>query len=773
MAFYFLFRTALAGLLLSLCAVAKLRPPTVLKTSGVIQVVEDFEMHESRHVITFFVYFDQPIYYKRPGCQGRPQPIGSRQYGYQDRIGPLHGYLKCSGDEKSEEGHLSYVTLPPVGFVRIDKWSKVIVDERLESMEGNMLVFVAKLPNKAALKFPADLGTCELDLRGCAVSTDLPGGSIANFAGDEFVGNIFISPSSMTFGPRHTLLKSARLSSSDEGAILAQESATERGPMILPENMVWSVTELSVERAQLDYEAQENWVHDQVVCRVGRTLTRSADCGIKGGVHWDPVFAVADTATEAGEDLRYAAIATKISTDEETHRSLLASSQKTASLAFLETGLGKHASDAFESKPGAIIVVLESLMGALYSAAKRIKAISKNIQESVANLKKYSKSLTELHRIRKSYTITTTKYTQMVEKGEYWVQEALDASEKTSEIIESTTGITENAVEKSTQSLLNSKETLKMELAVVEQSWASAQRLTKSLKNDSQVQDFLALKEKLLKQIHDSEALIEVGQKTSNNDNVPQQVFAELSDRAKIKASLSINEKSTMTLFTIVQDRLKLQAQGLALGRSEADQWTELQMKGGDTRPPPIGAIGKRIVRILSHSLTSELAQILTRKISAHLTSDLTQMMVDKVNNQVPDTTAHDVAAGLSTGLETTISGIVPVLMARLMPLVAGKSLFKGLINVITRGLVHSLAPTLTYTLSASNDEHVYCHHCYYLGKDCNRCSHSSATDQNSMAALNYYTSYYTDYFSEYYVSKEMGHYGAKSGDVEKSPRLP
>ena len=63
MAFYFLFRTALAGLLLSLCAVAKLRPPTVLKTSGVIQVVEDFEMHESRHVITFFVYFDQPIYY--------------------------------------------------------------------------------------------------------------------------------------------------------------------------------------------------------------------------------------------------------------------------------------------------------------------------------------------------------------------------------------------------------------------------------------------------------------------------------------------------------------------------------------------------------------------------------------------------------------------------------------------------------------------------------------------------------------------------------------
>ena len=151
-----------------------------------------------------------------------------------------------------------------------------------------------------------------------------------------------------------------------------------------------------------------------------------------------------------------------------------------------------------------------------------------------------------------------------------------------------------------------------MELAVVEQSWASVQRLTKNLKNDSQVQDFLVLKEKLLKQIQDSEAVIEVGQETFSTDSAPQQVFAELSDRAKIKASLSINEKSTMTLYTIVQDRLKLQAQGLALGRSEADQWTELQMKFvGDTRPPPIGSIGKRIVRILSHSLTSELAQIL------------------------------------------------------------------------------------------------------------------------------------------------------------------
>ena len=95
------------------------------------------------------------------------------------------------------------------------------------------------------------------------------------------------------------------------------------------------------------------------------------------------------------------------------------------------------------------------------------------------------------------------------------------------------------------------------------------------------------------------------------------------------------------------------------------------------------------------------------------------------------------------------------------------------MVNVITRGLVHALAPTLTYTLSTSNDERVHCHHCYYLGRDCDHCPHSPSTDQNSITALNYYVSYYTDYYAEYYISREMGHTGPNPDDAGETPRLP
>ena len=82
---------------------------------------------------------------------------------------------------------------------------------------------------------------------------------------------------------------------------------------------------------------------------------------------------------------------------------------------------------------------------------------------------------------------------------------------------------------------------------------------------------------------------------------------------------------------------------------------------------PGIGTVGKRLVKILSHSLTSELAKILTDKISMGLQGEVIHYLVDKVVTQVPTRVGVEVSDGLTTALQTSVGEMVPMLTTRLL----------------------------------------------------------------------------------------------------------
>ena len=55
------------------------------------------------------------------------------------------------------------------------------------------------IPGKAKLMDKMDIGTCVLRLESCRFSTDMPGGSISNFAGTQLLGEVTFQESDILF----------------------------------------------------------------------------------------------------------------------------------------------------------------------------------------------------------------------------------------------------------------------------------------------------------------------------------------------------------------------------------------------------------------------------------------------------------------------------------------------------------------------------------------------------------------------------------------------
>ena len=273
--------------------------------------------------------------------------------------------------------------------------------------------------------------------------------------------------------------------------------------------------------------------------------------------------------------------------------------------------------------------------------------------------------------------------------------------------------------------------------------------------------------------------------------------FLEAKTDEQLVAQLNVQGKNT--LMQLLKEGHYLHSTGQAKHRIEEDQWIELGagtkvdeflgmrhssetkldvedrlnqnigLKGipeyirklglnlsPTTSMPAVGSVAKRLVKILSHSLTSELATMLTDKISGGLHGEVTQYLVDRVTASVPERVAVEVSDGLTTSLQTIVSEMVPMLTTRLLTVMLEKTMFRSLVDLLTRGLTHTLSSTLTYTLSMGPDEHVHCYNCKHHARDCDKCTHISQMSDENLLALNYYASFYSDYYSEYYSVKEI-----------------
>ena len=713
-------------------------------------------------------------------CKGHIFPVGSSRYGFRKNIGNLHAYLRCSGVSSvvsnPEKQHLSFTPLPSNDLAALTKWSVPVIDQHVQNLEGNMLVFVSEINDALHIDSPEDLGSCTLNLRGCAASIGMPGGGIANFHGDETVGIINFPTEDTSFGQRLIIMDRDLFSVNSEEHALAELKTLSA---IHGANLIDKVHKGTLQNAADSWMDHMKTIITQTVCRVSFKLVGPQGCGLRGGVYADPVFIASDLAGEGFRKANMVGKSAKMSADKMSHKSKLLASQEVASqAAFLETGLGSKWNISGFNSTGQVNSLLTGLKKTMESSEGRLDKVLSCLEDGAASMTKWSNILIDSNRLYHGYGVATDKYTRLVDKGQYWNQEALDAVEKAMYGFESTVNAIEEALSKAEKRLHACKGTLPTERFLFHKVAESAKRFRKNSVSDTRkIEEIVEMESKLMKKWKKANAIAEwdrAAVRSYQQDASPPITLMQLTDSAGIAASLAINAKTALAMHTLVQEREELHAKGLAEERVESDQWQELQEQKINVpgAPNPLGAEQKKLVKVLSHTLTFELAELLTRKIVPQLNSELTQELIDKIARIVPKKVAHDITSGLTVGLETTVSALVPTVTNRLLPIAASASIFKGLVNILTRGLTHTLAPTLTYTLSMSNDERVYCHHCYHFGNGCEHCKHTSQLDRNSFSALNYYASYYSDYYSSYFADRDMGHQGPKDGSGVV-PNLP
>jgi len=71
-----------------------------------------------------------------------------------------------------------------------------------------------------------------------------------------------------------------------------------------------------------------------------------------------------------------------------------------------------------------------------------------------------------------------------------------------------------------------------------------------------------------------------------------------------------------------------------------------------------------------------------------------------------------------------------------------------GMSHVLTRAVTHSLAPTLSFTLSHNAAEHVACAYCRSYNSYCDQCAMDTEEIYTRQYTAYYYAAYYSDYFS-------------------------
>ena len=774
-------------------------PLSILKIRNEIYTVKDNNAKSSGQILSLSIIFDQQIYYRHAGCGGTPKPVGSLNFGYRNRLGNIHGSIFCNGTVLSSFERLTLLPIPSNTFQTLNKYTRTIQQEKLKMLEGNVLVLLVDIPGKAKIISALDVGTCALTLNSCKFSIDMPGGSISNFAGREVIDEIIFPQSHLAFQPPMLMLD--RLLYRERTSLAEMSSKLHDSP-IDTRNLIGNTIRMSVESGEM-FQKEENdrqWINDQVVGRSIAKLSGKSDMSKPGGIFKDPLNFVGDMlriASETGsmimtgikEGLRWA----KEKVD------LAISKGAVAAIGFLETETIKINKTNKEIGQ----VQIEALKKAVQITLKQVNGTTKVLYKALKDSIKFTKALNELHELLFTYDSQANRIGRTIEKGEFWNQFALDAAQKASEkyqhiisVNERTVNALLNVIDECKSRLTRYKNAIeKVVRSVILSQYAKSNKMLFFSKTELYIRRHIKHVELLItKYAKDREQL---------NRNLHREEFdgSFLEAKTNEQVAAQLNLKTKSTLMELLRQGHYLHMTGQAKDRIEADQWIELgagtsvdqflgmqqssQAKldaderlthetsnkgipgfiaklglnlGPKVSMPGIGTVGKRLVKILSHSLTSELAKILTDKISMGLQGEVTHYLVDKVVTQVPTRVGVEVSDGLTTALQTSVGEMVPMLTTRLLTSTLEKTMFRGLVDILTRALTHTLSSTLTYTLSMGPDEHVHCYNCKHHGLDCNKCQHISQTSDENLLAMNYYASFYSDYYSDYYRIKSIHH---------------
>jgi hypothetical protein len=773
-------------------------PLSMLKYKSDVYTVRDNAKRSSGQILSLSLIFDQQIFYRRPGCGGKPTPVGSSKFGYQNRLGNIHGSVFCNGTVLSLFNQLTILPIPSNSFMTLNKYTKTIQKEKLKELEGNVFTMLVDIPGKAKIRSKIDVGTCILNLHSCKFSTDMPGGSISNFAGREFINQIIFQESGFNFQPPMLILQ--QISYGEQ--IVFTESQSKLGADFL---VAQNLQENPVQRAagsgmyfrKFDEETMA-WIIEQVNHLVNKDLGGDrGDSARPGGMHKDPLQFVSDMlklATQAGNMI---AEGIKLGGEEAKEKADLAASQ--GAVAFLETRFIK----INETDKGISNVQIDSLKSVVIQTLKHVNETTEALYKSLKDSIKFTKSLNELHELLFAYDSQVNKIDQTLEKGEFWNQFAYETAVKASEKYQHLISVNEHTI----HALLNSIEKCKSSLKTYKLAIDKTVRSVVFSKYSSSNKMFFFSESELYIRQHMKHVNNEISKYTKERELLNMNLrrreedgsFLEATTNEQLVAQLNMQGKGT--LMQLLKEGHYLHSTGQAKHRIEEDQWIELgagtkvdeflgmrhssqtkldaedrlnqnmEQKGipefirklglgmsPESSMPAIGSVGKRLVKILSHSLTSELATMLTDKISGGLHGPVTQYLVDRVTASVPERVATEVSDALTTSLQTTVSEMVPMLTTRLLTGMLEKTMFRSLVDLLTRGLTHTLTSTLTYTLSMSPDEHVHCYNCKHHGLNCDDCTHGAELSDENLLALHYYGSYYSDYYSEYYSVKDIHH---------------
>ena len=298
----------------------------------------------------------------------------------------------------------------------------------------------------------------------------------------------------------------------------------------------------------------------------------------------------------------------------------------------------------------------------MMSSEHRLDKILNCLRESGNEMKKWSKILIDSNRLYKGYGVATDKYNRLVEKGEYWAQEALDAIEQTTFQFERTINQIERALSKAEHRLHDCKGTLPTERFLFHKLISSVKKFrNNTFADNAKIADIIGLQSQFDKKWKQAEGIAKwdrAAVESYQRKVSPPINLVQLKDSAGISAYLSINAESALAMHNLVKERELIHEKGMAKERIESDQWQDLQenKKNMHGVPQHLGALQKKLVKILSHTLTFELAELLTRKIVPQLNSELAQELIDKVARVVPKRVAHDVTSGLTGNGDDLIS---------------------------------------------------------------------------------------------------------------------
>ena len=162
--------------------------------------------------------------------------------------------------------------------------------------------------------------------------------------------------------------------------------------------------------------------------------------------------------------------------------------------------------------------------------------------------------------------------------------------------------------------------------------------------------------------------------------------------------------------------------------------------------------------RVITQELIHTLTTFFVGAFSRHIPEAVTGPTVDAVSAQIQDQlatgTAERLEKTLSDAQRDLLSFTVPTAIEAVATRPCAVMAVYTIAHLLTRGLTHTLTPTLVHSLAYGDHEETYCYNCHTYGEQCNLCFHSDESTYYASHYSDYYQSYYSDYYADFYIEK-------------------